>query len=174
MALKECPECNTAVWSGATACPSCAYPMGNTAEIQWGSDEDSTLESEHNPVASPHPAETKLTAFKQIATRMALAIPLFLTGAEFNAPPAILIAMGMAASCVPVWWKASRKVKLGAGSGGLVTEAQLARAIQDVEYRSQLQLEEAQELHSQRVVDLEERLDFAERLLTRGKDAAGN
>ena len=176
MALIACPECDKEVWRGAAACPSCAYPLegwdetGETGKVQvW----DQTGEN-HGNLVSAHPAETKLVALKKIATRVGLAIPLFVTGAAFEAPPAILIALLMAGSCVPIWWKSRREAKRGGGPTGLVTEDQFAGVIRELEDRNNRHVEEMQEQHAQRLMDLEERIDFAERLLTRDKDGEPN
>jgi len=172
VALIACPECDKEVWSRAATCPSCAYPLdsweetGETGRVQlW----NRSGESAGAPVLTTS-SETKLTALKKIATRVALGFPLFFSGVAYEAPPVIIISLLMGASCIPIWWKSRKEVKLAAVRGGVVSEDQLAGVVQELEERTHRQLEEIQERHLQQMTDLEERIDFAERLLTRRKD----
>jgi hypothetical protein len=173
LALITCPECEKEVWSGADTCPSCAFPLdswdetGETGKIQrWDQGGESS-----GAVARSHPAEVKLVALKKIVTRLGIALPLFVTGAGFEAPPAIIIALLMGGSCIPIWWKSRKEASAEGSFGGLVNEDQLTGVIRDIEDRNQRHVEEMQEQHSQRLMDLEERIDFAERLLTRRNEA---
>ncbi|MEX1050338.1 MAG: hypothetical protein WEC54_02190 [Gemmatimonadales bacterium] len=97
---------------------------------------------------------------------------LFLTGAfAFSGLDeegfAVLAGLTAWASAIPLWWKARKAARARAVSGH--SEHGLQRQLLDMEERIQRELGEI-ESNTRRVTDLEERLEFTERLLTKYRD----
>jgi hypothetical protein len=94
----------------------------------------------------------------------------FATGVVWAAPPAILASLVIFGSCVPVWLKARKAAFLGAGDATGALEPRLKEFMSEMEYRQVQQLDEIAEQNARQIAELEERLDFTERLLAKQSD----
>jgi hypothetical protein len=72
----------------------------------------------------------------------------------------------VAVSSIPVWFRA-RSAKLGMGGTGT---ARLEERVATMEQRHREQMAELVRMHADQSADLEERIDFAERLLTKRRE----
>jgi hypothetical protein len=155
MALIQCPDCGVDVSSSALACPACAYPVAQRVE--------------KNSRAGGTGRWDPRVAFevtKSIAARLVLGGVLLASGVAWDAPPVVLSSLVVVGSCVPLWLKARKAARLGAGATSGALEAKLRAYVADAEER-QLRLADLEEENSRRIAEMEERLDFAERLLAR-------
>ena len=159
MALIECPECGTDVSSRAQTCPRCAYPFGKG---KMG------LRRSHGAgIPSPH---SGLEVAKTVVARVVLGGVLFASGETWEAPPVIISALVVFGSCVPIWFKARKAAILGSGSDAGALESRLKEFMSDMEYHQVQQLDDIAEQNARQIAELEERLDFTERLLAKQAD----
>ncbi len=155
MALIECPECGTDVSSKAPTCPRCAYPVSGK------------LAGRSSGPRSPYGG---LEVAKQLLGRVVLGGVLFASGVVWEAPPVLISALVIFGSCVPIWLHARKAAILGHTGDSAALEGQLKELMADMEYRHMQQLDEVAEQSSRQIAELEERLDFTERLLARQAD----
>ncbi len=159
MALIECPECGTDVSSRAQTCPRCAYPFGKGNK--------GLRRSPGTGIPSPY---SGMDLAKTVVARVVLGGVLFASGITWEAPPVIISALVVFGSCVPVWFKARRAAILRSGSESGVLESRLKEFMSDMEYRQVQQLDDIAEQNARQIAELEERLDFTERLLAKQAD----
>jgi len=159
MALIDCPECGAEISSSAQACPSCAFPISRRRGQHTGQPERT--------------AQRTWELGKQILARVVLGGVLFASGAAWEAPPVIISALVVFGSTVPLWLKARKAALMGGSGDGSQLEARMRQYVAEAEER-QMRLADLEEENSRRVVELEERVDFAERLLARQGDSSGN
>jgi hypothetical protein len=114
-----------------------------------------------------------LEVAKQLVGRIIFGGILLASGMAGEANPVILSAMFVWATCVPIWIKARRADKLGAGGEVGRIEKQLERRIAELEDRQAQQFAELEDQQATHIGELEERLDFTERLLTKHRGAEG-
>ncbi len=150
MALIECPECGWEVSDTAAACPKCAYRLGaGTLPVTGGVGEESGIQRWW-PTAS-------------VLGRLGVgACLLFLARVEqeLGAPTGIL-GLLVAGSAIPAWYR-HKLARLQAGSIDTALEDRLEDRLLDQERR-----------HLEQLADLEERLEFTERLLTKQREQIG-
>lgn len=161
MSLISCPECGREVSSSASACPECAYPlMTGTPSVP------------HRAV-KPSKDYTWVTTSASIAARLFLGVLIIAVGGEEEDSVAAIVGGSIiAASAFPTWYRAKiAKLKSRNRSTELVERVE-DRLI-EFERRQQDQMDRLEQLHSGQIADIEERLDFAERLLTKQKDQIG-
>ncbi len=153
MALIECPECGREVSSSAAVCPECAYPVGAGT-----------------PAVPPRAmsGSTKRPWWRTaISISNRLTIGAFLagiggTGEESAAAVAAVIGgLIIGASAIPVFYR-DRVERLRAGWADPAPVDGLDDRMAEMEHR-----------HRQQMVELEERVDFAERLLTKQREQIG-
>jgi hypothetical protein len=159
--LIECPECGREVSSNAAACPECAYPVASGK---------SRLPAGRGGAPK---GGSGLEVAKQLLGRTIFGGILLASGITWEAPPVILSAMFVWATCAPIWIKARRADKLGAGGEVGRIEKQLERRIAELEDRQVQQFAELEEQQATHIGELEERLDFTERLLTKQRGSEG-
>ena len=157
--LIECPECGREVSSKAAACPECAYPLGSGKSRRLA----------HGGGGSR--GGGGLEVAKQLLGRTIFGGILLASGITWEAPPVILSAMFVWATCAPIWIKARRADKLGAGGEVSRVEKQLGGRIAELEDRQLQQIAELEDQQARQIGELEERLDFTERLLTKQRDS---
>ena len=157
--LIECPECGREVSSKAAACLECAYPLGSAK---------SRLPT-HGDGGSR--GGGGLEVAKQLLGRTIFGGILLASGIAWEAPPVILSAMFVWATCAPIWIKARRADKVGAGGEVSRIERQLDGRIAELEDRHLQQITELEDQQARHIGELEERLDFTERLLTKQRDS---
>ena len=112
-----------------------------------------------------------LEVAKQLLGRTIFGGILLASGITWEAPPVILSAMFVWATCAPIWIKARRADKLGAGGEVSRVEKQLGGRIAELEDRQLQQIAELEDQQARQIGELEERLDFTERLLTKQRDS---
>ena len=161
MSLMRCPECGREVSSSAAACPDCAYPV-------W----TGTPAVPHRPMKPPRDY-TWLKASVSIAARVFLGVVLAAVGAdEEDSVAAVIGGAVIAASAFPTWYRA-KLAKIKARGGGAELIDRMEDRLVDFERRQQDQMDRLEQLHAGQIADLEERLDFAERLLTKQREQIG-
>lgn len=157
MALIDCPECGNATSSEATFCPQCGYAV-RKAKVPV------PAEAGRLPVVSL----TMLEVTRSIVGRLLLGAGMIWTGVEFEAPPAVLLALVAWGSAIPLYLKA-RKAHLGPLTGHRALEEAVRKqltAARDEAQQERLAIEE----NAGKIADLEERIDYLERLLARERE----
>lgn len=153
MALIECPECGREVSSSAAACPACAYPVATGSAAP----DDTSQRRMWRERA-------KLAA--QVAARSLVGVMLIGFGVDGTpqdaSTAAVIGGILVAASSIPVWYRA-RAARLGKG----LDTPRLEERVASMEQRHREQMAELVRMQAEQVADLEERVDFAERLLTK-------
>jgi hypothetical protein len=158
MALIDCPECGTRASAEATFCPQCGFPI-------------SKLRDAKPPAPAGLPAVTlsMLDVTRSIVTRLLLGAGMLWTGVEFDAPPAVLLALVPWASVVVLYLKARKAHRLGPLAGHRELEEAVRKQLTAARDETERQLASAEQ-HSGRIAELEERVDFMERLLARERE----
>ena len=158
--LVECPECGRDVSSSAAACPECAYPVATGTPT--------------TPLTGrKRPAGGALDVTKQIVGRLLFGGALMAMGVGFEAPPVVLSGLFVWGTNIPIWIRARRAERLGAGSETARIESRLERRMEELHDRHARQLADMDDQHARHLAEIEERLDFAERLLTKGREQIG-
>ncbi len=148
MALIECPECGREVSSSAAVCPECAYPVGaGTPAVPPRAMSGSTK----------RPWWTAVSIVGRIAVG---AIMVAAGGDESEATIAAVIGgLIIGASAIPVFYRDTIE-RLKAGRTPV-------RVLDD---RVDDRMAEMELGHQEQIADLEERIEFAERLLTKQRE----
>jgi hypothetical protein len=158
MELIECPECGNAASLDATFCPQCGFAIKK--------------EPGRPPQASrglPVIPITLLDVTRSIVGRLLLGAGVVWTGVEFDAPPAVILGLIACGSAVPLYLKARKAYRLGSLVGHRELEAAVRKQLAAA--RDETQREASTIEHNTgRIAELEERLDFMERLLARGRE----
>ena len=143
---------------GALACPQCGLPIkrGQGRTPQRIPD-------------VPRISLTSLDIAKSIIGRVGLAAGFFASGVAWEAPPVIILSIVLGVSGVPLWLKARKAERLGGTSDTDVIEQRVGRALVEAEDRDMQQIVDIEQ-NASRIVDVEERLDFMERLLAKHRD----
>ncbi len=150
MALIDCPECGREVSDSATVCPECAYPVGEgTPRVP--------------PRAVSASAKRRWWPAVDIIGRIAVGgILMFLTAAEAELGAGTgLLGLLVAGSAIPTWYHH----KMGQLRAGWADPA-LVDGLED-------RMGELEHRHLEQIADLEERIEFAERLLTKQRGQVG-
>ena len=158
MPLIECAECGATVSVSAHACPHCGFPVKKSRgrAIQTTPD-------------IPRVSLTSLDVAKSILGRVVLAAGFFASGVGFEAPPVVILSVVLGLSGIPLWLKARKAERLGDTAGTAVIEERMGRALLEGEDRDMQQVADIEQ-NAHRIIDLEERLEFLERLLARHRD----
>jgi hypothetical protein len=154
MALIECPECTTVASTEATFCPQCGYPFKHVKE-----------RGSTSPGSVPLVSLTILDVTRSIVGRVLFGGLVFATGIGFDAPPAIILALMAWGSAVPLYLKARKAHRLGPFAG----HKQIEHVVKQLtEARDETRRELAGiDINAGRITELEERIDFMERLLAK-------
>jgi hypothetical protein len=155
MALIDCPECGHEVSSNAAVCPACAYPVG-------------TVTPPAPPGTATVPPEYKWwkIALSMLVRAAVGGIIAGVGGGEEGSAAAIVGGVLIAASAIPTWYRA-RIERLKAERGGADLEHRFEDRISEFEQRQQEQLDRIERMQAGQMAELEERVDFAERLLAK-------
>ena len=151
MSLIECPECGREVSSNAAACPKCAYPvMTGTPPVPSGAVKRGSKRDWVIPGLS-------------IVARLGVGMILIGVGADEQSGAAVTGGLIVGGSAIPTFFFAWRdRLKLDSAQRGPELTAGLEDRMAEMEYH-----------HREQMADLEERVDFAERLLTKQRDQIG-
>lgn len=160
MAFIDCPECGLGVSSEATFCPRCGFPVRKAGSRRQGGS------------ASRGMVEVPLTSLdltRSLIGRLVFGGLVLASGIGFEAPPVVLLALVAWGSGIPLYLKARKAMRLGiqAPPGELGPEV----AQQLLEARAQTAEQvSAIERNATQIQDLEERVEFMERLLARQRE----
>ena len=147
MALIECPECGHEVSSSAAVCPECAYPVGTgTPSVPPQAVRGSTKPSWWTAVP--------------IIGRVAGGGMLFLL-AEPGSLGIGIVGLLIAASAIPTWYH-HRMERFKAS----LPDRALVDGLED-------RMAELEHRHSEQMTELGERIEFAERLLSKQREQIG-
>ena len=158
MALIECPECSTVASTEATFCPSCGFPIAKAKEP-----------ASRNPGGLPVIPVTMLEVTRSIVGRVLLGAGMFATGVGFDAPPGIILALITWGSAVPLYLRARKAYRLGPLAGHRQLEEAVKKQLTAARDEAQRELVNV-EHNTARITELEERIDFMERLLARERE----
>lgn len=161
MALISCPECGREVSSSAVTCPACAYPLvGSTPTVP--------------PRAESRPDRHQWwkTAVPLVG-RVLFGVVLIGVGIEEeDSVAAVVGGTAIAVSAIPAWYRSKiERLKSTRGAAGL--EDRFENRLAEFEYRQQELLDRLERTHTGQMAELEERVDFAERLLAKQRDQIG-
>ena len=158
MALVDCPECGTPASTEATFCPQCGFPIRKVKEP-----------APPAPLGLPAVTLTMLDVTRSVVGRLLLGAAMVWTGVEFDAPPAVLLALATWGSAVPLYLKARKAHRLGPLAGHRELEQAVRKQLTAAREETERQLASA-DLNVGRIAELEERVDFMERLLARERE----
>ena len=155
MALIDCPECGREVSSSAAVCPVCAYPVST-----------GTPPVPPRAVSEPPKYRWWKTTIPLLG-RVVLGVMLAAIGGdEEGSVAAVIGGVIIAGSAIPAWYRDKiERLKAGRAAEGL--DDRFADRMADLEHRQQVQMDRLEQMHTEQMADLEERIDFAERLLTK-------
>lgn len=154
MALIECPECRREVSSRAAACPTCAYPIA-------------TRSAAPAPEGAPPKWRRRLLLAVQVAARLIVGFVLFGIGVDEGSDAGAASAFGgllIAGSSIPVLYRAWM------GRPGTPDSSEVEERMAAMEQRHREQMAALAQMQADQIADLEERIDFTERLLTKQRD----
>jgi hypothetical protein len=97
---------------------------------------------------------------------MLLSVGLLASGITWEAPPVILISLVIFGSSVPLWLKFRKAQRLGSRFDTKGLEDRVGQQFMEAEDRDAQQFADIEQ-NTNRIADLEERLEFMERLLAR-------
>jgi len=144
MALIACPECGREVSSSASVCPACAYPVATGTP------------------AVPMPAKRSWwKTVVPILLRIGVGGVLLGFGIGEESVAAVTGALIIGASSIPAWYR-DKIERLRVARVERVSDGRLDERLAEMELR-----------HREQLADLEERIDFAERLLTKRREQIG-
>ena len=161
MSLIECPECGREVSSSAAACPECAYPVATgTAPVQ-----------SRTVLRAPVPEWWK-TAGSVVARLGIAGIMIAAGGDESEATIACVIgALIIGGSAIPVLYRdAIERMKAGKAA---TPDHRIQDRMAELEHRHREEMDRIEQEYSGQMAELEERLDFAERMLTKQRGQIG-
>lgn len=163
MALIDCPECGIEISDRAQFCPRCGLPLARAR--RHGRNERGSFNVPVVPM-------TGLDVVKSVVGRLALGVLFFVSGVEWEAPPVIIGSLLLAGSALPLYLKARRAERRGlAGPSPDVgdLEDRMEQRLLDAEDRVARHFADA-DRSAVRVAELEERLEFMERLLAQERE----
>ena len=156
MALIACPECGREVSNSAAACPSCAYPVATGIQARTAGTDTRSKWRERAKLAA------------SIGARLLGGMILIGFGVDGNhqeaGTAAIIGGIIVAVSSIPTWYRARLGRSVRSDPDGL------GDRLATMEDRHRQQMAELARMQADRVADLEERIDFTERLLTKQRE----
>lgn len=159
MSFIDCPECGLEVSSQATFCPRCGFPVKKAGSRQGRS-------------ASRGMAEVPLTSLdvtRSLIGRLVFGGLVLASGIGFEAEPVIMLAFVAWGSGIPLYLKARKAARLGAGLAAAALDPDLAHQLLEAKSLAAQQISEI-ERNAGQIADLEERVEFMERLLARQRE----
>jgi len=151
MTMIDCPACGRGVSPMASTCPECGHPIATHVVATPG------FKSEPTELVA---VRTSMSVF----ARMALAL-LLLTGGWDPSETAIVAGAVVGLSVLPALFR-GRQDWLRAKSSA-TTRSGVAERMAALEQACHQRMDEVEDAHAAHVADIEERLEVAERLLTK-------
>jgi hypothetical protein len=158
MPLIDCPECGIEVSAQATFCPRCGFPVKKAGAR--------AVADAHGMPTIPL---TSLDVTKSLIGRLVFGGLLFASGIGFDAPPVIMLALVAWGSGVPLYLRARKAVRLGMGQSAKALDDDVAAQLLEARNQGLQQLAEI-DRNATQIAELEERLEFMERLLARQRE----
>ncbi len=161
MALIECPECRREVSSSASVCPACAYPIGTgTPDVPVRA---------VRPPSKPQWWKIAISVVGRIGLGAMIA---GIGGGEEESVAAVIGGVIIGGSAIPTWyrWKIAG---LRSSSADTALGDRLEYQMSELEKRHREQMVQLRDVHAGQMAELEERVDFAERLLTQHREPIG-
>ncbi|KPJ90813.1 MAG: hypothetical protein AMS18_09970 [Gemmatimonas sp. SG8_17] len=94
---------------------------------------------------------------------------MFASGVGWDAPPVIIGSLIIVGSAVPLWFKARRAERLGGSPDTRAIQDRVERQLLAAEHREAQQYGDIEQ-NTNRIAELEERLEFMERLLAKHRE----
>lgn len=160
MARIECPECESVIPAEVTFCPECGFA------IKTGKVPD---RSSAAPAGLPVVPLTMLDITKSIVGRLLIGAGMLATGIGFEAPPGVLLALAVWGSAIPLYLKARKAHRAGPLAGHRELEEAVRKQLTAARDATERQLASV-DLNASRIAELEERIDFMERLVARERE----
>ncbi len=161
MALIECPECGREASSSAAACPACAYPLNTATSIASGrsTEERSELVWWRTGVS--------------VVSRVAVGALLMVAASEIDTAEwgTFIGGLIITASAIPAFVRGHKASLRAKGSGPTAALMEDRMTAIDEHYRERI--DQIEQTHAAQLGELEERIDFAERLLTKQREQIG-
>jgi hypothetical protein len=154
----ECPECRNVIPADVTFCPECGCAV-----------KKGVAAAPRPPGGLPFIAVPMLEVTRAIVGRLLVGAAMFWTGVEFDAPPAVILALTVWGSAVPLYLRARHAHKLGALAGQRELEAAVRKQLAAAREEAERQLANV-DANTGRIAELEERIDFLERLVARERE----
>ena len=85
---------------------------------------------------------------------------------------AVIAGLIIGGSAIPVWYR-DKIERLRAGRAATALNDRIEDRIAEMEHRHREQIVQFEQMHTGQMAELEERIDFAERLLTKQRDQIG-
>lgn len=161
MALIDCPECGREVSSTASTCPACAYPLGTR-----------TPPTPTRSVSGSPRHQWWKTALSIAGRVIAGGVLAGVGGGVEESAAAVVGGVLIAVSAIPTWYR-YRIDRLRAGAGADDLDQRFEGRMAEFERRQEEQMDRLEQMHASRMAELEERIDFAERLLTKQREQIG-
>jgi hypothetical protein len=158
MARIECPECQHVIPAEVTFCPECGFAVRKPVE-----------EAPRPQGGLPFIPVTMLEVTRSIVGRVLVGAGMFATGIGFDAPPGVLLALVTWGSAIPLYLRARKAYRLGPMGGHRQLEAAMRKQLAAAREETERQLANV-DLNAGRITELEERIDFMERLLARERE----
>ena len=117
----------------------------------------------------PKIALTPLDVTKSLVGRLVLGVGFLASGIAWEAPPVILGSIVLLASGIPLWLKARKAERQGGQAEARALDERFERQLIEGEDRDMQQIADIEQ-NANRIADLEERLEFLERLLARQRN----
>lgn len=154
MALVDCPECGREVSNRAPNCPDCAFPFE-------GPPKKGLFEQIVN--------SQRLRAAGSVGLRLFIGVMVAgVGGGEEGSGAAVFGGILIGASAFPTWYR-YRLERFKNRRAQLSVDEEVERYVSDLRQKQDDEIARIEAAYDERVADLEERVDFAERLLTKGR-----
>jgi len=155
MALIECPECGREVSSSAPTCPACAYPVRPV-----------TPTAPPRAVSAPTEYAWWKTGLSMLGRVFVGAVLAAIGADEEESVAAVIGGVVIAGSAIPTWYRA-KIARLRAGRSDTELEYRLADRMAEFEQRQMDRLDRLERVQTGQMAELEERIDFTERVLSK-------
>ncbi len=160
MALIGCPECGREVSSSAVTCPTCAFPLTGRAADAPSSAGKERLTDPWWKVAVP------------IFMRLAIGGWLIAWGLNEYETAGVVGGSIIAGSSIPAWYGAVI-ARLKANRQPVALDGRYDDRLAELEQRHRDQMDSMEHALGEQITDLEERIEFTERLVARNREQLG-
>ncbi len=161
MALISCPECGREISNNAATCPVCGYHL-------------QLVVPEHGRAMNTSDRSGWWKLGLSIAGRIAIGVSVAVLGWEWDMSyPAVFGGITIAGSSIPAWYKTKIDRLRGVGGGADKIE-RLENRLAELENRHQMDMADIDQVHREQIAELEERIEFTERLVASKREQIGS